>query len=160
MKHYFQYSRKFVILFTVKQNSKSDVGNLGEEIACRYLSDKNYEIIDRNYRRPWGELDVIARDSSGVLVFVEVKTMRANVYRETISGINPEDNLTSSKLRKLQRTAALYVGYNKDLVDDELGWRIDLVAITIPRDVSRETLSYSNLTNLIKYCDVKHFENI
>jgi Holliday junction resolvase-like predicted endonuclease len=74
--------------------------------------------------------------------------------------LSPEDNLTSTKLKKLQRTAALYAGYNQNLINDDLGWRIDLVAIAIPKDVSRETLVLANLTNIEKYCDIKHFENI
>lgn len=141
-------------------NIKSEIGNIGEDIACKYLINRGYEVIDRNYRKPWGELDVVARDGAGVLVFVEVKTMRTDVSRETNLRLSPEDNLTPVKLRKLQRTAALYAGYNQNLVNDDLGWRIDLVAIAIPKDVSRKTSPGINLTNLIKYCDIKHFENI
>jgi len=140
----------------VKQNSKTKVGKLGEDIACEYLKKKGFTLIDRNYRRPWGEIDIIAKDSTEALVFVEVKIIR--LFDD--SQINPEDNLTHSKLEKLQRTAALYAGYNEKLVNDEVGWRIDLVAITIPRDVSRETSPGSNLTDILKYCDIKHFENI
>jgi Holliday junction resolvase-like predicted endonuclease len=140
-------------------NIKSEIGNIGEDIACKYLLSRGYEIIDRNYRKPWGEIDIIAKDGAGALVFVEVKTMRVDVSRETKLG-SPEDNLTSTKLKKLQRTAALYAGYNQNLINDDLGWRIDLVAIAIPKDVSRETLVLANLTNIEKYCDIKHFENI
>ena len=40
---------------------KTELGKLGEDLACRYLVDKGYRIIERNYRKPWGELDVIAK---------------------------------------------------------------------------------------------------
>ena len=75
---------------------------------------------------------------------MEVKTIRQ--YNNQPLNIQPEDNLTPSKLKKLQRTASLYVGANENLVGDKKGWRIDLIAIT--------------LTNELKDCDIKYFENI
>ena len=82
---------------------KSQIGKLGEDIACEYLVKNGYKIIDRNFRRPWGELDIVAKYRDGTLVFVEVKAMRKN------SSLNPEDNLTKSKLEKVKRTASLYL---------------------------------------------------
>ena len=156
-------------------NNKSLIGKLGEDIACLYLTNKKYKIIDRNFRKPWGELDIIVKDPEGILVFVEVKSMRqfgndsASLPQD--AAIQPEDNLTAAKLRKLKRTISLYVGSNPDLIDDEKGWRIDLIAIIIPDNVSRETLekilsgedknvSRETLTDLLKYCEIKHYENI
>lgn len=135
---------------------KSEIGKLGEDMACQYLLNKSFTLIERNFRRPWGELDIVAKDQKGTLVFVEVKTMRLFNNSE----MNPEDNLTSAKLKKLQRTAALYAGYNEKLINDYAGWRIDLLAIAIPADIARKLTSHSNLTELLKYCDIKHFENI
>ncbi|MCI8332546.1 MAG: YraN family protein [Clostridiales bacterium] len=48
-------------------------GDLGEEIACRYLQDKGYTITVRNYRTDHGELDIIAENAE-YIIFVEVKT--------------------------------------------------------------------------------------
>ena len=56
--------------------TKSETGKLGEDIACEYLVNRGFIIIERNFRKPWGELDIIAKDSKGVLVFVEVKAIR------------------------------------------------------------------------------------
>src|SRR3989338_9086416 len=136
-------------------NSKSQIGKLGEDLACEYLKGKRYKIIERNFRKPWGELDIITKDSRGVLVFVEVKAMRkyGNQNNSAIAELKPEDNLTAAKLRKLKRTASLYVGFNESLINEERGWRIDLIAITIPENILGETL-----TNILKYCDIKHFE--
>ena len=141
-------------------NRRSRIGILGEDLGQKYLLDKGYVIIERNFRKPWGELDIIAKDGNGILVFVEVKTLYNNVSRETYSNLTPEDNLTRSKLFKLQKTALLYVGHNQDLINDK-GFRIDLLAITIS-GVSRETIMDENvnLTDIIKYCDIKHYENI
>jgi len=74
------------------------------------------------------------------LIFVEVKTMTGNGG----AGIQPEDQLTQAKLAKLKRTACLYAGHYPELVNDDKGWRIDLVALTISGE----------------NCDIKHYENI
>ena len=127
------------------------VGKLGEDIACDYLKGRGFKILDRNFRKPWGEIDIIAKDKSGILVFVEVKAMKN--FNPAIAGLRPEDNLTGSKLKKLQKTACLYVGANNDLVNDKKGWRIDLVAI----DFLKES---SDLTEIKKHCEIRYIENI
>jgi putative endonuclease len=164
--------------------NKLSVGKIGEDLAELYLRNKGYKIIERNFRKPWGELDIIAKDSKGVLAFIEVKAMR----QFGNAAIRPEDNLTSSKLGKLQRTAELYANSNENLVDDN-GWRIDLVAISLRPDASLKKLQdivshktkselkkniffrfFSRvsqkdgkkdiLTNIEEYCDIKHLENL
>jgi len=124
-------------------NQKSQTGQLGEDIATEYLVDKKYKIIERNYRQPWGELDIIAKAPDKTLVFVEVKTLLKN------PNIQPEENLTSAKLEKLKRTAELYVGSFPKTIDENRGWRIDLVAISL-----------NTLTNIQKDCEITHYENI
>lgn len=123
-------------------NYKSNVGAVGEQIACNYLNGKGYKIISRNYRQKWGELDIIAKDPANTLVFIEVKTMRQS--NSAIAELKPEDNLTSAKLKKLQRTAQLFAGKHSELIDEKRGWRIDLVAIC---------LTLNNRT-------IQHYENI
>lgn len=58
--------------------SRSALGNLGEERVAKFLETKGYEIVERNYRCPAGEIDIIAKDGSD-LVFLEVKTRRNNL---------------------------------------------------------------------------------
>ena len=118
-------------------NHKSYIGKLGEDLACEYLINKGYKILERNYLRKWGELDIIVKDPINTLVFVEVKTMRQNnpaiptLQSGQVAGLSPEDNLTAAKLKKLQRMAQLFVGQFPGDVDDERGWRIDLIAILL-----------------------------
>lgn len=139
---------------------RSEIGKLGEDIADVYLINKGFIIIERNFWKPWGELDIIAKDPNNVLVFVEVKTMRQ--YGN--EAILPEENLTVAKLKKLKKTAMLYVGHNQNLTDDEKGWRIDLVAISLKNDYKQviNLLSQKNiqLTELLDYYDIRHLENI
>ncbi|MBI2013441.1 MAG: YraN family protein [Candidatus Colwellbacteria bacterium] len=118
---------------------KSALGANGESIACEYLVGKGYKILERNYRKPWGELDIVAVSPGKTLVFVEVKT---------VAGIDPdytaEEQLTQSKLTKLQRTASLYANKYFERHPDDAGWQIDLIAINIVGDEH----------------SVKHYENI
>jgi len=123
------------------------IGQLGESLACEYLMDKGYRVLKRNYRKPWGEIDIIARSKTNILVFVEVKTLKENPVAELL----PEDNLTSSKLSKLQRTSQEFVAENPDWIKGDRGWQIDLVAIKIPAGTD---------TPHFKNCEIRHYENI
>src|SRR4030042_5772491 len=107
--------------YKIMINTKSQTGQLGEDIACEYLVDKKYKIIERNYRQKWGELDIIAKAPDKILVFVEVKTLRLFGAVQGEWDIKPEDNLTKSKLEKLKRTASLYAGHFQNLLDDTRG---------------------------------------
>ena len=57
-----------------KANARKAVGEIGEEIACQFLERKGFKILERNYRKPWGEIDIIA-EKDGVIRFVEVKAV-------------------------------------------------------------------------------------
>ena len=122
---------------------RSELGQLGENLATDYLKRKGYKILERNYRQPWGEIDIIARSPHKTLVFVEVKTV-VNLR------ITPEEQVTKAKLRKVQRTASLYAGQFPEKIKDKKGWRIDLVAISFN----------PNLTDIGKDFVIKHYENI
>ncbi|MDP3901608.1 MAG: YraN family protein [bacterium] len=124
-----------------------NTGKLGEDLSCEYLIDKNYKILARNFRKTYGELDVIAKSKDKTLVFVEVKTIKlystADINNATIS---PEDNLTKAKLKKLQKIAVMFAGKHSELFDDDKGWRIDLIAITLFSSGERPLIThYENI---------------
>ena len=121
-------------------NQRSELGKEGEDFACKYLVDKGFRVIERNFRKPWGELDIISKAPDKTLVFVEVKTIKSF----SSQGIRPEDQMTKAKLEKFKRVAFLYANGNPDLVDDRRGWRLDLLALT---KIGNDYL-------------VKHYENI
>ncbi len=106
--------------------SKITLGQKGETVACDYLVEKGFKIIERNFRRPWGELDVVAISPDKTLVFVEVKTMKDS----GVDSLKPEDQMSASKLIKFKRVAALYAGEHEDLINDKKGWRLDVICLT------------------------------
>ena len=110
-----------------------DIGKQGEEIACRFIIKKGYEIIERNHRERSDEIDIIAKSAEGLLIFIEVKTL-ASEFVDPLRKLIPEDNLTSDKLRKLKRASQIFVGKYPHLVHPVLGWQIDLIALSINRE--------------------------
>ncbi|HEY4525864.1 MAG TPA: YraN family protein [Candidatus Paceibacterota bacterium] len=102
------------------------VGKAGEDLACRYLGRNKYKIIARNYLiKGIGELDVVVKDKSGTLVFVEVKTMSPGELK-------PEDQYSSAKRTKMVRACEVFLAKYPELVNEQTGWRMDLMAIELP----------------------------
>lgn len=77
------------------------LGRRGERIAAWYLRLRGYRILARNYRTPYGELDLVARQGDEV-VFVEVKTRTARTYGY------PEEAVHAGKLRHIVAAAEVY----------------------------------------------------
>lgn len=93
----------------------------GEELAAQILSDKGYEIVERNYRYGHGEIDIIANDpSTKSTVFIEVKSRKNLEFGE------PEYAITKSKQRQIRKIAELYL-FEKEI--QELDCRFDVIAI-------------------------------
>ncbi len=86
--------------------STTPTGNLSEDLACHYLRNHGYEILDRNYRIPGGEIDIIAQEKE-YLVFVEVKTRYSHDY-----GL-PVEAMTPWKIKYLLKAARFYLQKNK-----------------------------------------------
>src|SRR3990167_9989 len=83
---------------------KRKLGDLGEEIAANYLKNKGYKILARNYQKPWGEIDIVARNvSRETFVFIEVKSQKAR-----INDLLPENKYP-----------------------EETDWQIDVIAVEI-----------------------------
>ena len=96
----------------------NDLGKLGEEIAVKYLTDKGYEILERNWHNVHKEVDIIAKDGR-FLVIVEVKTRQTNAYGE------PDIAVTRQKQRMLISAANAYLFRNKL----DLETRFDIISI-------------------------------
>lgn len=118
-------------------------GDLGEKIAKEYLQKHDYKIIDQNYSKRWGEIDIIAESNEKELVFIEIKT------RETSgksSVFFPEDSVNFSKQQKIIKTAQTFLYENK--CDDNIFWRIDIIAIEINKNL--HTAKIRHLKNAIE----------
>ena len=111
---------------------RSGLGHRGEEIACRFLGEKGYQILSTNYRCRWGEVDIVARDGEE-LVFVEVRTRHSAEYGA------PEESLTAAKVRRLLATSHHYLQQHADA---ESGWRIDLVCIRLTANRRLERIDH------------------
>src|SRR3989344_5121605 len=83
--------------------SNKDVGNSGEETACRYLQKQGYKILGRNYRIRGGEIDIVAKDKEA-LVFVEVKTRWSHEYG------SPAESMTPWKIKFILKTVSKSFG--------------------------------------------------
>jgi len=110
----------------------NEVGRVGEDIACQFLGRKGFEIIERNYRRPWGEIDIIAR-KKGIIRFVEVKSVSRetlpDISRET-NGYRPEEQVHPMKLKRIFRTAELYMSDR----EGEEEYQVDVIAVFLVPD--------------------------
>lgn len=104
------------------QQPKQKTGSYGEQLARNHLLAKNYTVIETNWRCPQGEIDIVAQDGDTV-VFVEVRTRRAEATAAAFESVNPK------KQDKLQTLAFAYV----DAKQIESAWRIDVIAVALPR---------------------------
>ncbi len=112
----------------MNRSKTSQTGELGETIACTFLESKGFKVMERNYRKPWGEIDVIA-SYKNIVHFVEVKSFSGNlgiISRENNS-YRPEEQIHSGKLRKIVRTAMLYMESHAD--DRE--YQIDAIGVIL-----------------------------
>ncbi len=107
-----------------KKKRTIDTGTLGERFALAYLRDQGYEILEKNYRRRFGEIDIIARDR-GIIVFVEVKTRHSECYG------SPAEAVGREKQSRLARVAQDYLQSHR-LLDAPA--RFDVCALLLDRD--------------------------
>ncbi len=77
--------------------NKRSSGAWGEELALRYLTRRGYELVERNYRTRYGELDLILRDGD-TLVFVEVKLRRGTGFGDPLEAVTPRKQTTIRSL--------------------------------------------------------------
>lgn len=93
------------------------VGAWGEEVAAAWLAKRGYEIIGRNIRTPYGEIDIVARLDSA-FIFVEVKTLTSS------KNFLPEHQITARKREHMLNAAQFYT------TEQNINrWQIDVIAI-------------------------------
>lgn len=119
-----------------KDFRKKRLGKIGEDLACQYLKNHNFLIVERNFQKRYGELDIIALKDN-ILVFVEVKTRIGRKF-----GL-PEEAVTTRKLSEIKQTAYYFKLLHPELPD---AMQIDVIAIELEVD---ETIK-----------EFRHIENV
>ena len=125
--------------------STKEVGNFGERIAEKYLKNKGYQILDRNYscRFPGspqkGEIDIVAKKSD-IISFVEVKLS----YNSEMP-ITPEERVNFFKQRKLVKTAESWLMAKKIPLNSK--WQIDVISVRMAQGKAK----ISHFENAVSY---------
>jgi len=89
-------------------------GDIGEGIAVKYLQSKGFFVLDRNYFKKWGELDIIAQ-KSGLLHFFEVKSV---TYEHFTGPHQPEENVHGRKIQHIRRMIQTYYSEKYSRTDE------------------------------------------
>ena len=127
--------------------ASDNVGEVGEQLAARFLKSKGFSIEGQNFHRPWGEIDIIAvKDKQ--LVFVEVKTVSCTIPGGVpADGANmhrPEEKVNKSKRERLARIIQTHLEQN---AKEEGEWRVDLICVYL--DLEAEDSRVKWLKNII-----------
>ena len=135
--------------FTKEPTEKQKIGKIGEDYVCEYLKKQDHQIIERNYLKKWGEIDIVTKKSKKIH-FVEVKTVSRdfsinNVNHETKDGYRPEDNMHPWKLKRLGRAVQSYL-LDRD-IPDEVEWQFDVV--TVQLDMSKGLINVLLLEDIV-----------
>lgn len=106
------------------KTGKQAVGRAGEEAAVRFLEARGYRILARNFRRAYGEVDIVAQEGE-VLVFVEVKARSSTRFGA------PAEAVTATKRRRLSKIALTYMMRH---ALTECPARFDVIAVLLDKN--------------------------
>ena len=126
----------------------NETGVKGEEVATKYLEKKGFLIVNRNYRKKWGELDIVA-EKEGIVHFVEVKTVSrrsfGGKFEQEVNNYRPEDNMHPWKLKRLSRAIQTYLLETYKKFDPQ--WQFDLVCVFL--DMEKRVAKVKVIENLV-----------
>ena len=139
---------------TRKKKNTKEIGNKGESIASFFLEKHGFKVIYRNYRKTYGEIDIVA-EKKGIVHFIEVKSVscrtfpnvslfkEGNVNRET-DIYRPEDNVHKHKLKRLERVIQTYILENRL---QEREWVFDVITVHMNKELRLSRVFFiGNLT--------------
>ena len=116
-------------------SSYRKIGDLGEDIAIRFLIKKQFQILERNYQKKWGEIDIVAQKGNSI-IFFEVKTRDS----KNISIYPAELSVNKSKQAKLRKICQIYLLEKKFPLEQE--WQIDILAIALDRTTRKARIKH------------------
>ena len=111
------------------------LGKIGEIIAADFLRQKDYRIIEANFRTVQGEIDLICKKDKA-LIFVEVKTRTSVIFGY------PEEAISQEKLSRIEQVARIYC----QAINHQGPWRIEAVSIIINKN--QKSLGIKHLTDI------------
>lgn len=114
-------------LRTAADRLRKSLGRRGEDIACKYLKDRDFILLERNFRCSMGEVDIIALDGEHIC-FVEVKARTGTSYG------TPRDAVGRAKRRRLLKAAALYLKLHPEL-SERYSPRMDIAELIFAEGV-------------------------
>jgi putative endonuclease len=120
----------------VPRDLRLQLGRLGEQLATEHLIRRGFEIVERNYRTRWGELDIVAFDGR-TLAFCEVKTRRL-----TAPGRDPLESVHAVKRSKVRKMAGRWLIERTDRPYAD-NVRFDAIGVTL--DPSGRLVSLEHL---------------
>jgi len=109
----------------MEKTTNNQTDTIGEEAVVQLLTEKNTEIVERNWRVREGEIDIIALKSGGVFSFIEVKTRRSSTFGHPLEAISPQ------KAYRLQRLALAWLATHGCLGCE---YQIDAAAVLLSSD--------------------------
>ena len=114
------------------------IGDVGEEIASKFLMKHGFTILERNYLKPWGEIDLVCQKEK-TLHFVEVNAALVDsiVNRETQHDYNPLENVHKYKIERLHKAIFSYLEESNRRED----WQLDVISVLITRDFKRTKIT-------------------
>lgn len=123
----------------------NEIGTIGEGIAREFLESKGYFIKDKNYRRKYGEIDIVALDSKRVWCFIEVKSVSHEMGERGVpyETYRPEENVHPQKVKRLLRVIEEYLVSHE--IDGE--WQFDVLAVHL--DTEKKTAKVRHLRDII-----------
>lgn len=135
-------SSDFGLFLTNTTMNLKELGSFGENIACFYLKNKGYKILDRNYCKEWsavskGEIDIVAKKEE-TISFVEVKTQTSPAFGG--AGFSPEDKINFQKQRKLIKLAEIWFLEKK--IPQDTRWQIDVITIKIDFNLQKAKIRH------------------
>ena len=126
--------------------SKSQkIGELGEAVACSFLEKHGFLILERNYTKKWGEIDIVA-EKKNKRYFIEVKSKSVSSldFVSNENDIRPEDNMHIWKIKRLRRVVETYL-INKRL--GHIDWQFDLAVVYL--DIEKRLARVKIVDNII-----------
>ncbi len=117
----------------MKKTEKRKIGDIGESVAAKYLEKRGFIVLDRNYLKPWGELDIVAKKGNK-LHFIEVKAV-SRITGKKIDVPRPEENMHKRKILRLNRVIQTYLLEKK--ISKTAEWQIDLLCVYLDFSLKR-----------------------